>query len=190
MKKRILDWKFYHRSQLGRRGLAEIEKIFKRHTSNLFSNEINKYTCTLLSWQASLPCSVFSRTNKREMEEISSQTRYPVFKRLYSELKLHSVLSFDRQTNFQHGAFALWFHFSWIAFEKLSSWANKIFLFAMPVKCPLIHLSCTCFWFPKTGSHINNNTHLTSLAFLVCSVNYGSPFFPIDLWPAQKNRGL
>ena len=30
-------------------GLAEIEKIFKRHTSNLFSNEINKYTCTLLS---------------------------------------------------------------------------------------------------------------------------------------------
>ena len=30
-------------------GLAEIEKIFKRHTRNLFSNEINKCTCTLLS---------------------------------------------------------------------------------------------------------------------------------------------
>lgn len=133
-------------------GLAEIEKIFKRHKSNLFSNEINKCTCTLLSWQASLQCSVFSRTNKRNMEEISSQTRYSVFKRLYSKLKLHSVVSFDRQTNFQHGTFALWFHFSWIPFVKLSLWANKIFLFATPVKCPLIH--CCCFWFPKTGSYI------------------------------------
>ena len=31
------------------------------------------------------------------------------------------------------------------------------------------------------------NTHLTSIAFLVCAVNYGSPFFPLIYDQRKKN---
>ena len=76
-----------------------------------------------------------------------------------SKLKLYSGLSFDCQTNFWLGAFALWFHFQWKAFVKcycLCEPIKSFFFFVTPVKWPLIDLSCTCFWFPKTESDIIN----------------------------------
>ena len=73
-----------------------------------------------------------------------------------SELKLYSVLSFDCQRNFWLGAFVLWFHFQWKVFVKCYCLCEPIksFFFLTPVKWPLIDLSCTCFWFPKTESNI------------------------------------
>ena len=81
------------------------------------------------------------------------------FSKESSKLTLYSGLSFDCQTNFLLGAFALWFHFQWKAFVKcycLCEPIKSFFFFVMPVTWPLIDLSCTCFWLPKTGSHIIN----------------------------------
>ena len=80
------------------------------------------------------------------------------FSKESSKLKLYSGLSFDCQTNFRLGTFALWFHFQWKAFVKCYCLCEPIksFFFVTPVKWPLIDLFCTCFWFPKTESDIIN----------------------------------
>ena len=81
------------------------------------------------------------------------------FSKESSKLKLYSGLSFDCQTNFRLGAFALWFHFQWKAFVKcycLCEPIKSFFVCVMPVTWPLIDLSYTCFWFPKTESDIIN----------------------------------
>ena len=81
------------------------------------------------------------------------------FSKESSKLKLYSGLSFDCQTNFRLGAFALWFHFQWKAFVKwycLCEPIKSFFFSVMPVNWPLIDLSCTCFWYPKTESDIIN----------------------------------
>ena len=98
------------------------------------------------------------------------------FSKESSKLTLYSGLSFDCQTNFLLGAFALWFHFQWKAFVKCYC---AIFCDAchMTINWLVLHL------FLVAQNRKPYNKHLTSLAFMVHAVDYGSCFFPIDLWP-------
>ena len=95
------------------------------------------------------------------------------FSKESSKLKLYSGLSFDCQTNFRLGAFALWFHFQWKAFVKcycLCEPIKSFFFFCdacqMTVNWLVLHL----FLVPQNRKPYNK--HLTSFPFTVHAVNY------------------
>ena len=131
-----------------------------------------------LLWHA-----VFFQAPTKERWKTFRARHINLFSKESSKLKLYSGLSFDCQTNFWLGAFALWFHFQWKAFVKCYCLCEPIksFFFCdachMTINWLVLHL----FLVPQNRKPYNK--HLTSLSFTVHAVNYGSCFFPIDLWP-------
>ena len=117
-----------------------------------------------------------------ETDTVSSFQNTPELKRA----KTYSALSFDRVKFNKHGEFVFTFSESF-CYVLLFFCANKNVLFW--------HLSNDCqIVRPVLVSGPPNrkkpyNKHLISLVFSVRTVNYGSSFFSIDLWPKREIDG-
>ena len=140
------------------------ETFWPRKTSDSFDKYDNKQTCTWSSWQASLPFAVFFlKTNERKMEATSSQTQYPVFKRLQRHIgePILTVLFWPKKV-FQHGAFAFWFYI----FK-----GNLVLLFVSQLKvlfsdaCQMTVKSFVLYLFPVSLTRKPYNKHLISVVF-------------------------
>ena len=156
----------------------------KKLTSESFDND-NKLT--LKSFFAF--CSVFflqgpteerwKRLRERHSAGFQNTPRY------IKELKLTALLVLTKK-NFQHGEFVFTFSET-LCCVLLFLWANKIFLsWRLSNYCQIVR--------PALISGPPNrkkpyNKHLISLVFSVRTVNYGSSFFAIDLWPARFALG-
>ena len=138
---------------------------------------------TNLPWKASLPFAVFFYKDQRrkdgndfDTDTVSGFQNIPELKRA----KTYSALSFDRVNFFN---MANLFSLSQPCHVLLFSWPNKNFLFwRLSNDCQIARPALVCG--PPNWKKPYNK-HLTSLVFSVRTVNYGSSFFSIDLWPAR-----
>ena len=96
--------------------------FWERKASNSFRNEINKRTCMYLYLIISTIffaiCSVFFKDQRKKDEskfEPDTASSFQMTPELHWRAKTYSAFNFDLRTNFQHGAFAFWFHFLWKA---------------------------------------------------------------------------
>ena len=131
-------------------------------------DHLDKFLCHL-------QCFFFLKTNERKMEAASSQTQYPVFKRLQRHIgePILTVLFWPKKV-FQHDAFAFWFYiFKGNLVLLFVSQLKVLFSDAgqMTVKSFVLHL------FPVSLTRKPYNKHLISLVFRSVEVNYGSSFF-------------
>ena len=128
--------------------------LWERKASNSFRNEINKRTCMYLYLIISTIffaiCSVFFKDQRKKDEsefEPGTASSFQMTPALHWRAKTNSAFNFDLRTNFQHGAFAFWFHFLWKVLWKTFAWchmfslANKIiFLWCLSLKSLDLHL--------------------------------------------------
>ena len=129
--------------------------FWERKASNSFRNEINKRTCMYLYLIISTIffaiCSAFFKDQRKKDEsefEPGTASSFQMTPALHWRAKTYSAFNFDLRTNFQHGAFAFWFHFLWKVLWKTFAWchmfslANKIiFLWCLSLKSLDLHLS-------------------------------------------------
>ena len=124
-----------------------------------------------------------SKANEGKMEATSRQTQCPVSKILQScitELNLTVLLVLtEYYTLFRHDAFVFTFSES-LCYVLLFSWPNKNVLFWQLWNVSRIARPALVSRPPNRKEPYNK--HLISLVFSVCTVNYGSRFFSIDLW--------
>ena len=126
---------------------------------------------TNLPWKASLPFAVFFLQGPTEERwkrlRHRHSVRFPKYSRAKKRAKTYSALSFDRINFFN---MANLFSLSQPCHVLLFSWANKNFLFwRLSNDCQIAR--------PALVSGPRN--------WKVRTVNYGSSFFSIDLWPAR-----
>ena len=180
-------WKFWRRSHLKtRRNWQKFERLSpKKLTSESFDND-NKLT--LKSFFAF--CSVFffpqgpTEERWKRLRERHNARFSKILQRYIKELKLTGLLVLTKY-NFQHGEFVFTF-LETLCCVLLFAWAHKNFFLdacQMIVKSRVLCLLPV----PQTGrSHFNK--HLVNLVFSVRTVNYGSSFFSIDLWPKIRKK--
>ena len=105
---------------------------------------------------------------------------------LHKRAKTYSALSFDRINFFN---MANLFLLSRKAFVMCYCFRAPIKTFIFDA-CQMTVKSCVLHLFPVPPNRKKPyNKHLISLAFSVRTVNYGSSFFSIDLWPARFALG-
>ena len=143
---------------------------------------------TNLPWKASLPFAVFFLQGPTEERwkrlRHRHSVRFPKYSRAKKRAKTYSALSFDRINFFN---MANLFSLSQPCHVLLFSWANKNFLFwRLSNDCQIARPALVSGPLNWTKPY---NKHLTSLVFSVRTVNYGSLFFSIDLWPKREARG-
>ena len=144
---------------------------------------------TILPWKASLPFAVvFSFKGQRwndgsdlETDTVSGFQNTP---ELHYRAKPYSALSFDR---------ILYTFSTWRICFHMFSLSPKAFVMCYCFRDPIRTFFFWQLWNvsriarPALVSRPPNrkepyNKHLISLVFSVCTVNYGSRFFSIDLW--------
>ena len=144
---------------------------------------------TILPWKASLPFAVvFSFKGQRRKDgsdlETDTVSGFQNTPELHYRAKPYSALSFDRIL-YTFSTWRICFHMFSLspkAFVMCYCFRDPIRTFffdscEMSLESRVLHL----FPVPQTGrSHIINT--LLASFFSVCTVNYGSRFFSIDLW--------
>lgn len=110
-----------------------------------------------------LQCS-FKYQRKKGGSELEPDTAFNFQKApaLHWRAKTYSAFSYDRRTSFQHDAFPFLFHFSCFCDGLLFFMSqSNLFVFNAGLSNPL---TCACFRFPQTGSHIIINNLLASFS--------------------------